>query len=150
MKSSKLFLKIKKDIEPYKSKVNDKNKNISEDPDSIGFIMSKYNQDTFNEIMNLSFLELDDKIDEEELTDFQKRIDYFFKLYASDDEDFREFIKAISIYLTFIAKKPLHPPGIKFLNGKRVYKDKNRYYCTGKNEFMKDKFSLCKYCVCNL
>ena len=148
MKSSKLFLKIKKDIEPYKSKVNDKNKNISEDPDSIGFIMSKYNQDTFNE-MNLSFLELDDKIDEEELNDFQKRIDYFFSLDATEDEEFREFIKVISLYLTFIAKKPLHPPGIKFSEGKGVYKEQNIYYCTAKSEFINDKMSLCKYCVCN-
>ena len=28
-------------------------------------------------------------------------------------------------------------------------KDKKRYFCTVKNEFMKDKFSLCKYCICN-
>ncbi len=28
-----------------------------------------------------------------------------------DDEEFKEFIKIISLYLTFIEKKPLHPPG---------------------------------------
>lgn len=150
MKSSELFLKIKQDIEHYKSRVNDNNKNISENPDSIDYIMSKYNQDNFNEIMNLSLDELGDyEIDEKELNDFQNRIDYFFSLYAPDDEDFKEFIKAISLYLTFIAKKPLHPPGTEFSNGKRVYKNQNMHYCTVKSEFIKDKLSLCKYCVCN-
>ena len=84
-----------------------------------------------------------------ELNDFQKRIDYFFSLYASEDEEFREFIKLISLYLTFIAKKPLHPSGIKFSEGKGVYKEQNIYYCTAKSEFINDKMSLCKYCVCN-
>jgi len=130
MKSSQLFLKIKKDMERCKSKVE--NKNISENPDSIDFIMSKYNQDNFNEIMDLSFLELDDEIDEEKLNDFQKRIDYFFSLYSPDDEKFRDFIKAISLYLAFFAKKPLHPPEIKFSDGKGVYKEQDIYYCTEK------------------
>ena len=110
--------------------------------------MSKYNLENFNEAINSSFEGLDEEVDEKRLKDFQKGIDYYFSLYAPDDEEFKDFIKAISIYLTFIAKKPLHPPGIVFSNGKRVYKKENTYYCTGKNIFMKDKLSLCKYCVC--
>jgi len=148
MKSSQLFLEIKTDLKRYKSKINDNNKDISENHFSIDYIMSKYNKDNFIEITNLSFPESDDEIDEKELDDFQKRIDYFFSLYAPDDEDFREFIKLISIYLTFIAKRPLHPPGIKFSDGKCVYEKQNIYYCTRKNEFIKNEMSLCKYCVC--
>jgi len=145
MKSSELLLKIKKDIGPYESKVMTHNENM-EKTDSINLIMSKYNRENFNEIMNLSPDELDDEINEEELNDFEERIDYFFSLYA-DDEEFKKFVKAISSYLTFIAKKPLHPPGITFSNGSRVYEKQKEYYCTGKNNFIEDKLSLCKYCV---
>ncbi|MGZ7048393.1 MAG: DUF2115 family protein [Methanobacterium sp.] len=147
MKSSQLFLKIKKDIERYKSKVVFNGKVKDGNVNSVRHIMSKYNQDNFNEIINLSFHELDDEIDDEELNDFEMRIDCYFNLFAPDEE-FKEFIKNISLYLTFIAKKPLHPPGIVFSNGSRVYKKQDIYYCTGKSISIKDKLSLCKYCAC--
>ncbi len=143
MKTSQLLLKLKKCMEKYKPKMQNNRKN-----DSLNQIMSKYNLKNFNEIMNSSFDKLDEEVDEEKLKDLQNRIDHYFSLYAPDDEDFKEFIKAISIYLTFIAKKPLHPPGIVFSNGERVYKKDDVYYCTGKSIFIKDKLSLCKYCVC--
>ncbi|MGZ7134581.1 MAG: hypothetical protein ACXVHY_01750, partial [Methanobacterium sp.] len=71
MKSSQLFLKIKKDIERYKSKVVSNGKDKDGNVNSVRHIMSKYNQDNFNEIINLSFHELDDEIDDEELNDFE-------------------------------------------------------------------------------
>ena len=146
MKNSELFLEIKKDMERYKFKVKN-NEGIDENIDSINIIMSNYNRDNFNEIMNLSYVELDEEIPDEDLNDFKKRIEHFFNLYAPEDKEFKEFIKAISLYLTFIAKKPLHPPGIKFSNGSRVYKNQDFYYCTKKSKFIEDKLSLCKYCV---
>jgi uncharacterized protein (UPF0305 family) len=146
MKNSELFLEIKKDLGRYKFKVKN-NEGLDENIDSINLIMSNYNRDNFNEIMNLSLIELDEEIPDEDLNDFKKRIEYFFDLYAPEDKEFKEFIKAISLYLTFIAKKPLHPPGIKFSNGSRVYKNQGFYYCTGKSKFIEDKLSLCKYCV---
>jgi uncharacterized protein (UPF0305 family) len=121
---------------------------MGENTNSISHIMSKYNLNNFNEIMNVSFEGLDNEIPGEKLKDFQDRIDHYFGLYAPNDEEFKEFIKAISLYLTFIAEKPLHPPGVVFSNGKGVYKKQNVYFCTGKSEFIKDNMSLCKYCVC--
>ncbi len=147
MKSSKLFLEIKKKLKHYESRLNH-NLYFDGNEGSIDSMMSKYNHDIFNEIMSSSSAEFNGEIDEEKVNDFKKRIDYFFSLYAPDDEEFKEFIKAISLYLTFIAKKPLHPHGIRFSNGKGVYKKQTMYYCTGKNEFMKDKMSLCRYCIC--
>lgn len=148
MKSSKLLLKIKRDLKPYKSIVNNNNKDINENIDPIHFIMSKYNQDNFNEIMNLSPEEVDEEIDGDKLNDFKESIEYYFKLYAPNDDDFKEFIIAISMYLSFIAKKPLHPPGITFSDGNKVLKKQNNYYCTRKTFFIQEKYSLCRYCVC--
>jgi uncharacterized protein (UPF0305 family) len=57
---------------------------------------------------------LDDEINQEELNGLEDAINNYFSLYVPDDEEFREFIKIISMYLTFIAKKSLHTPGLNF------------------------------------
>ncbi len=148
MKSSELFSRLKKDMEKYKSRMEQVKERNNKESNSTRSIMSRYNLENFNEIVNSSFEGPDEEIPEEKLKDFQDRIDHFFSLHFPDDEDFQEFIKAISTYLTFIAKKPLHPPGIVFSNQKDVYKKDNVYHCSGKPIFIKDKFSLCKYCAC--
>ena len=160
MKTSQLLLKLKCCMKKYKPKMQN-----SGEKDSLNQAMSRYNLENFNKILNSSCNGLDEEVDEEKLRDLQNRIDQYFSLYAPDDEDFKEFIKAISIYLNFIAKKPLHPPGIIFSNGafkisdfespkplvltEGVYEKEGVYYCTGKRIFIKDKLSLCKYCICN-
>ena len=148
IKSSKLFLQLKKSIKPYQSKMKARETLISSENNSIHNTMSEYNLENFNEIINSSYEGSDDEVNENELDDFKMCIDNYFDLYAPDDKKFREFIKIISIYLTFIAKKPLHPPGILFSNGATVYQNKDSYHCTGKSVFIKENHSLCKYCLC--
>jgi uncharacterized protein (UPF0305 family) len=148
IKSSKLFLQLKRSIKPYQSKIKAKETLISGENNSIHNTMSEYNLENFNEIINSSYEGSDDEVDENELDDFKMCIDNYFDLYAPDDKEFREFIKIISIYLNFIAKKPLHPPGILFSNGATVYQNKDSYHCTGKSVFIKENHSLCKYCIC--
>jgi len=149
IRSSKLFLKLQKDILPFKSKIKP-NKRLSDgETNSIDYKMSEYNLENFNQIVKSSFEWVDEEVDENKLNDFKESVDHFFKLYAPEDVQFREFIKIISIFLTFIAKKPLHPPGIIFSNSATVYQNGNLFYCTGKRIFKKDNLSLCKYCVAN-
>ena len=147
IKSITLFLKLKKDIKVYAYlKIHIKE---YEKDKSIQHAISEYNMKNFNEIIHSNFQE-EDEVDEKMLEDFKHSIDNYFNLYAPGNEDFKEFIKIISIYLTFIVKKPLHPPGIIFSNGTTVYENGDSYYCTGKRIFIKDNASLCKYCVCKL
>jgi uncharacterized protein (UPF0305 family) len=148
IKQSKLFSILKTEIEKYQSKITSNESLMDLKSNSIHDTMSLYNLENFNEIMNSSFTGSDDKVDEKTLYDFIECMNQYFNLHNSDDEDFKEFIKIISIYLTFIAKKPLHPPGIIFSNGATVFIQNNSYYCTGKDVFINDEFSLCKYCVC--
>ena len=147
MKSSELLLQLKDDIKQFKPKINVNMKNNDEKKDSVNNVISKYNRDNFNEIINSTIEGLNNEINEETLDDFKFRIDNYFRLYSPNQDEFKEFIKIISLYLTFIVKKPLHPPGIKFSNGLGVYKKEDLYYCSAKNVFIKDKLSLCKYCV---
>lgn len=111
--------------------------------------ISKYNYENFHNLIHTTIEGHDEEIDTAKITEMKLAVDHYFDLYGSDNDEFKEFIKIISIYLTFIEKKPLHPPGILFSGGKTVYKNAEAYYCTAKKYFMKEDHSLCKYCVCH-
>jgi uncharacterized protein (UPF0305 family) len=144
MKTSELLLKLKKEAELYKKIVKASGKSDN----SINSIMSRYNYENFQEILTSSINREDEDVDDLMVEDLKMRIDNYFSLYAPEDEAFREFIKIISTYLVFVAKKPLHPPGTVFEDGSRVYKREDRYICTGKRKFMAEELSLCGYCIC--
>jgi len=116
--------------------------------DDVQSAMSRYNFENFENLINSTFDLPDEELDITKLEDLKKRIDTYFDKYAPDDELFKEFTKIISLYLTFIEKKPLHPPGIIFSGGDTVYKIGDEYFCSGKKYFKKENQSLCKYCVC--
>ncbi len=153
MKTSQLLEKIKKDLEKYQDIMIRESADFKLDELACEFrdihkTMSQYNQDNFQEIMNSSNGDYDGEVDMEDLKDMEARIDHYFQLHGSGDDKFKEFVKGISIYLTFVVSKPLHPPGIIFSNKTTVYENEGIYYCTGKKTFIKDELSLCKYCVC--
>lgn len=145
IKSSELFLRLKQKIEPYKFFIKSKNKI----DDQLQRKMSVYNEENFKRLTETSFTMDDEEIDTHRLENLEHAIDHYFELYVPENEGFREFIKTISIYLTFIEKKPLHPPGIVFSGGETVYENGGIYYCSGKKYFIKEDYSLCNYCVCH-
>lgn len=151
MKASELFVTIKSDMKKlsvYKSKIEQKILTGNEDSNSIGFLMTKYNYDNFIGILNSENIFPDFEIDDDKLRDFQHRLDNYLNLYAPDDADLKQYITCISIYLAFIVHRPLHPPGLEFSNGARVFEKDGLVYCSGKRTFIKEDLSLCKYCVC--
>ncbi len=147
MKTSELLLRLKQNIKRYKSKVKPNPDCLDENNKSVQCAVSKYNFQNFHALLSSSPEGLDDEIDEEKLRDLENRIDNYFTLHGPYDEEFKEFIKSISIYLTFIASKPLHPPGIKFSYGTTVYEESDVYYCTAKKLHIDEEYSLCRCCV---
>jgi uncharacterized protein (UPF0305 family) len=157
MKTSQLMEKIKACLSNYEQKMRLEKKmdqgvdvfKTHECLDDIQKTMSRYNRENFQEIMNSSPEDLTGDVDIDKLKDMKYRIDCYFHLHSPEDDEFKEFIKGISLYLTFVALKPLHPPGIIFSNKSTVYEKNGTYYCTGKHIFIKDELSLCKYCICH-
>lgn len=141
IKQSELITKLKKDIEPYKSKIKP-----NRDLEGIEKAVSDYNLENFKDITTYSLKGEDIDVDLNEIEKLKRSIDYFFALYLPEDTELRDFIKLISIFLIFIVQKPLHPPGLKFSNDTTVYQKDDSYYCTGKKYFIKEDFSLCKFC----
>lgn len=150
MKASALFVRVKGDLEKLSSYRPLIEKKLHDDGNSgmIGAVMTGYNYDNFVEILDRESVDPDFEIDDAKLYDFQRRIDHYLNAYAPDDADLKRYIKGISTYLAFIVKRPLHPPGLKFSDEARVYEKGGQAYCSGKRTFIKEKLSLCKYCVC--
>ena len=155
MKARELLDEIKENIKDYDiSYLEEKIK--EEDINPISKQVSAFNIQNYKEIMSLNIdddenTEISDKL----IDDIKDEISRFFDGCSPESEDiFRKFVTYICIYLSLIAKKPLHPVGMDFRNGKTVFTKevdgKLNYYCDIRKEMkMKSKdYYTCKYCVC--
>jgi len=150
MKASDLYYIIKQDAERlsvYKSQIEQKMLD-DKDSSSIGALMTRYNYQSLQEILNTASIDPDFVIDDAQFSDFEDSIDHYMGLYAPNDVGLARYIKVISAYLAFIVHRPLHPPGLRFSDGAEVYEKDGSFYCSGKKAFIKEDMSLCQYCVC--
>ena len=79
--------------------------------------------------------------------DFVFRIDRYMEENAPDQPDLARYVRMVSIYLAFIAKKPLHPPGMVLSDGRSIASKHGNYYCPLKKKQLHERLSLCQYCV---
>jgi len=157
MKKRDLLEEIKENIMDYDIEVLEE-RIRREDTNPISKQVSSFNLQNYREIMSLNID--DDSEDNTEISDklideIKNEIGKFFDGCSPESEEvFKKFITYICIYLRTMAKKPLHPVGMDFGNGKTVFTKeidgKINYYCDIRKEMRmqsKDYFT-CKYCVC--
>ncbi|MDL2246142.1 DUF2115 domain-containing protein [Methanobrevibacter sp. OttesenSCG-928-K11] len=133
MKAKELFIELK--VEMSKIKVS---KNTT----------SKFNYDNYYEISTSKITEIpNENIDKNILNDLKYRLDYYFKEYPVYDEDFENLIKNNTIYLGLIKKEPFHQQNVKMDGEITTFKENDNYYCRLKKKHIKDKNSLCEYCI---
>ena len=157
MKARELLEEIKEnikdyDIEPFEERVRDEN------TDQTSKLRANFHIQNYNEIMELNICEDDEsnvEIDEKLVNDIKDELRRFFEGCSPEsEEEFKKFIIYTCIYLSLIAKRPLHPIGIDMHNGKTVFaKEENGetvYYCDIKEEQSKiaKDYYTCQYCVC--
>ena len=155
MKASILLKEIKENMLNYN--INNIKENLKkEDINPISKQVSIFNLENYEEILSKTIDEEEDfEISDNEINEMKNEIDLFFKGCSPESEDsFKKFIESICIYLSLIAKKPLHPVGMDFRDGKTVFTEEKDgetvYYCDIKQrqaEIAKDYYT-CKYCVC--
>lgn len=145
MKASKLLKIIQKNLENYpidylRNKVTDERYR-----DPLTKKLAKYNTSAYDEIYDTVIAD-DFEIKDDLIKNIKSDIGFYFDRYAPGDEETREFTKYISLYLTLIAKKSLHP----YSEDKKddVYFFNGDFYCKGRMKYIHDKKSLCRYCVC--
>jgi uncharacterized protein (UPF0305 family) len=81
---------------------------------------------------------------------FVNSINRYMDTYAPDQTDFKDYIRILSLYKTFIAKLPLHPPEMQIPGGGKVYKKGKNYFCTAKQQHIHDEDSLCRFCTAKM
>ena len=145
MKASKLLKLIKKDLENYPI---DYLKNKVVDPrykDPLTKKLAKYNSGVYDEIYSTEIVD-DFEINDSIIKNIRSDIGFYFDRYAGGDDETKRFTENISLYLSLIAKKPLHP----FSEDKNddVYYLDDKYYCKTRLTAIHDEKSLCRYCVC--
>ena len=116
------------------------------DPPSVISLLAEYNYQTAGEILNHSSdpMVWIDNAKEQAMRD---ELNQYLAQYAPGMKDLNRYVTAISLYLTFFANRPLHPPGMQ-IGDIMVWMRGGEYYCTGKIRFMHEKLSLCRFCVC--
>ncbi|GEM_PF-571104 len=153
MNNLELFSLLKKNAEYFSTDMFPKNAPSDQEQQPfnrfryISRLVADYNQKTFQEIKNRDCIAVIEQVDVDQYNEFTFRIDKYMDQYAPGQDDLKRYIQIISAYLTFIARKPLHPPGMIFDGNKSVIIDNNKYYCPVKNKQLQGEFSICKYCV---
>jgi uncharacterized protein (UPF0305 family) len=112
-------------------------------------VLLKYNIDTMLELKCQTRSVENKWIDDIKVDNLRAAIDTYMDKYATGQEEQKTFIKIISVYLTFIAKKPLHPGGFFDPAGKVVFKDGN-IVCPVKAKEINKDVSLCCFCISSM
>lgn len=84
---------------------------------------------------------------------YQKLIDCinsYMDRYAPGQEDFKDYIRILSLYKTFVAKLPLHPQELQIPGGGKIYKKGKDYFCTAKQQHIHDEESMCRFCTAKM
>ena len=157
MKTRELLEEIRENIKDYdvgifKKRLDDEN------TDETSKLRAQFHIQNYEEIMELNIEEEDEcnmEIDAKLVKDIKEELAKFFEGCSPESEEpFKRFITYTCIYLSLIAKRPLHPVGIDMHNGKTVFAEEKEgetiYYCDIKEEQSKiaKDYYTCKYCVC--
>jgi uncharacterized protein (UPF0305 family) len=110
--------------------------------------LGDYNYTAYREILELDGITPDFEIDPLSVEEFERTLNRYLDIHALGREDLKTYIVGISLYLTFIAQRPLHPPGVPFSEEIRVIQKGGFFYCSGKRRFLNDPVSCCRFCVC--
>jgi uncharacterized protein (UPF0305 family) len=130
-------------IETVKREIDTHNK----EPSSAISLLANYNYITVLEIRDIEIHGLQLSGEEEQVIAMRDALRSYLEGYAPGQKNLARYVTAISLYLTFYALRPLHPPEMN-ADGFRIEKRGDLYYCTGKTQFVHEKGSLCRFCVC--
>jgi len=151
MKASELLFCIRRDLEglsEYILQIERERLIHAGDPPGVITYLGNYNYATLIEIRNRNEVFPDFEIDSAIVDEFGHVLDRYLDIYAPGAADLKRYISDISLYLTFIAKRPLHPPEMSFSGDISIVKNGEFFYCSAKRRFIEDDPSLCRYCVC--
>ena len=145
MKASELLAEIQEKLKDYpieylKNKVTDERYK-----DPLTKKLAKYNSDVYDDIYGKVIFD-DFQIKDKVIQNINEDLTFYFDMYGPGDKESQDFTRYITLYLSLIAKRPLHP----YSESKNddVYVSEGKYLCKNRIKYIKDEKSLCRYCVC--
>lgn len=104
--------------------------------------MRRYNYEAYLEIISPETIVAAAGIDNEAVAELDSLLDAYMDAYAPNRPNLKKYIKLVSMYLAFVAGRPLHPPGL--MGG--VAAEGGRSCGAGKAD-LDERFPICRYCV---
>ena len=146
MKATELLEKVRENLKDYPIDYLKKKAKDDRYPDSITKRLAIYNSSIYDEIY-ANDIEEDFEIRDDVIKNIEDDVDFYFSVYDPGDIETRDFTRELSLYLVLIAKKPLHPFGDNSAKDD-IFLENGEYKCKNRIIHIKDKRSLCRYCVC--
>ncbi len=109
--------------------------------------VAEYNRQTPQEIKSRDSVDVIADIDLEVFNEFTLLLTQYLADNAPGQENLQRYVRLTATYLIFIARKPLHPPGLLFADGQRLTAHGNTFYCPVKSRQLPGVPSVCQYCV---
>ena len=112
--------------------------------------MRRYNYEAYLEITNPETIVVLSNVDNEVIVEFESILDAYMEAYAPNRSNLKNYIKLVSLYLAFVARRPLHPPLIMAPERHKGAIKKSGQYCIVGNADLDGRFPICQYCVAYL
>jgi len=109
--------------------------------------MRRYNYEAYLEITNPETTVAVANIDDDAIMEFELILGAYMDAYAPNRTNLKNYVKLVSLYLAFVAKRPLHPPSIMAPDSEMGSSLRSRYYCFVRKTMPDERFPICRYCV---
>jgi uncharacterized protein (UPF0305 family) len=157
MNTAELFTQLKKDAQDFS--IHDIMKARASMEKSVHNLPQKYREmyssvlftylyDTIQHLKNRKSLDTTEEIDREKHEEVIKRIDRFVDGNDPGQKAFARFARIATLYLVFIEKKPIHPPGMVFPGGLKIIEEDGLFYCPVRDKQSEVDIALCEFCIC--
>lgn len=121
-----------------------------ESPEYLNEMNALYNIETMLELKHNSGNFFAENIPNHYYQKFVDCINSYMDTYAPGQPDFKDYIRILSLYRTFVAKMPLHPPEMQIPGGGKIYRKGKDYFCTAKQQHIHDDESMCRFCTAKM
>jgi uncharacterized protein (UPF0305 family) len=108
--------------------------------------LERYNLTNLIELKTLQTPKRINNFSSQKVDEMRRILKIYLKQQGIEDTRRQRQVEIVSIYLTFLAFLPLHPPGFFDRSGRVLIKN-NTFYCPIKKEYLsQQKNSICVYC----
>jgi uncharacterized protein (UPF0305 family) len=131
-----------------REKLRDLNLEMAKDGEvSTAQKLSEYNIETMLELKSKTLeANEDDLVDDMDVRGLKSAIDAYMDQYAEGEKELKTYVRIIAVYLTFIAKRPLHPVSMFDAEGEVLYRN-GKAVCPLRQHEINKPNSLCHFCV---